>query len=155
AGEYRELGAITRAENALAKAGGEAGTRGIAVWAATTRARYGIPRDGARWNLTVDDEAAAVTVVRNAISQVNASQWDTAIATINDAERRWPALPGVLAAHCALDFRRDQIASARRLCERALAEGGSSWTLYLLGTMNLEERGGNPAAGTAQLKEAV
>lgn len=155
AGEYRELGAITRAENALAKAGTEAGTRGIAAWAATTRARYGIPRDGARWNLTIDDEAAAVAAVRNAISQVNASHWDAASAAINDAGRRWPALPGVLAAHCALDFRRDQIASARRLCEQAMAEGGSSWALYLLGTMNLEERGGNPAVGRTQLREAV
>jgi predicted Zn-dependent protease len=155
AGEYRELGAITRAENALTKAGTETSPRSIAAWAATTRARYGIPRDGARWHLTVDDEAAAVTAVRNAFSQVNASQWDAAANAIDEAERRWPALPGVLAAHCALDFRRDKIASARRLCERALAEGGSSWTLYLLGTMNLEERGGNPAVGTAQLRDAV
>ena len=102
-----------------------------------------------------DDEAAAVVAVRNAVALVNASEWDAAANAIDDAERRWPALPGVLAARCALEFRRDAIAAARRLCERALAQGGSSWALYLLGTMELETRRGPAAAGMAHLKEAI
>jgi hypothetical protein len=155
AGAYRELGALTRAENALAKAGARAADRNIAAWAATTRARYGIPRDGTRWNLSIDDEAAAVAAVRNAFSLVNASQWDAAANAIDDAERRWPALPGVLTARCALEFRRDAIAAARRLCERALAQGGASWALYLLGTMELQSRRGSAAAGMAHLREAI
>lgn len=155
AGEYRELGAPTRAESALARAGAGAADHGIAAWAATTRARYGIPRDGARWNLTLDEEAAAVAAVRNAISLVNASDWDAATSAIDAAERRWPALPGVLTARCALEFRRDAIAAARRLCERALAQGGSSWALYLLGTMELQTRRGSPAAGMAHLREVI
>jgi tetratricopeptide (TPR) repeat protein len=155
AGEYREIGALTRAENALARAGAGAADHGIAAWAATTRARYGIPRDGVRWNLALDDEAAAVTTVRNAVALVNASEWNAAANAIDDAERRWPALPGVLAARCALEFRRDAIAAARRLCERAMAQGGSSWALYLLGTMELETRRGPAAAGMAHLREAI
>jgi predicted Zn-dependent protease len=153
AGEYREIGAPTRAEKALARAG--AADHGIAAWAATTRARYGIPRDGARWNLTLDDEAAAVAAVRNAISLVNASDWDAATSAIDAAERRWPALPGVLTARCALEFRRNAIAAARRLCESALAQGGSSWALYLLGTIELQTRRGPPVAGMAHLREVI
>jgi tetratricopeptide (TPR) repeat protein len=155
AGEYRELGALTRAENALAKAGAGAADHRIAAWAATTRARYGIPRDGMRWNLALDDEAAAVAAVRNAFALVNASEWDAAVHAIDDAEQRWPVLPGVLTARCALEFRRDAIAAARRLCERALAQGGSSWALYLLGTMELQARRGSAAAGMAHLREAI
>jgi hypothetical protein len=155
AGAYRELGALTRSENALAKAGTRAADHGIAAWAATTRARYGIPRDGVRWNLAVDDEAAAVAAVRNAFALVNASEWDAATNAIDDAERRWPALPGVLTARCALEFRRDAIAAARRLCERALAQGGSSWALYLLGTIELQSRRGSAAAGMAHLRAAI
>jgi tetratricopeptide (TPR) repeat protein len=153
--EYRELGALTRAENAVAKAGPGAADHGIAAWAASTRVRYGIPRDGIRWNLPLDDEAAAVAAVRNAVALVNASEWDTATKAIDDAERRWPTLPGVLTARCALEFRRDAIAAARRLCERAIAQGESSWALYLLGTMELEAPRGSAATGTKHLREAI
>lgn len=155
AGAYRDIGAVTRAENALARAGAGAADHGIATWAATTRARYGIPRDGDRWNLTPDSEAEAVAVVRKALALVNASDWEAAAKTIDEAERRWPALPGMLTARCALEFRRDAIAAARRLCARALAQGGSSWALYLLGTMELETRRGPLAAGIAHLREAI
>jgi hypothetical protein len=155
AAEYRELGAVTRAENAVTRAGADANDHRISAWAATTRARYGIPRDGARWNLTIDNEAEAVTAVRNAISLVNASNWDAATRAIDAAEHRWPALPGVLTARCALEFRRDAIAAARRLCERALAQGGSSWALYVLGTIEVESHGRSPAAGIAHLREVI
>lgn len=155
ASEYRELGALTRAERAVTSAGPAADDHGIAAWAAATRARYGIPRDGARWHLTLDDEAAALAAVRNAISLVNAGEWDAATRAIDAAERRWPALPGVLTARCALEFRRDAIAAAHRSCERAVAQGGSSWALYLLGTIELEARRGSPAAGIAHLKQVI
>jgi tetratricopeptide (TPR) repeat protein len=153
--EYREIGALTRAENALTRAGAGMDDHGIAAWAATTRARYGIPRDGARWQLTIDDEAEAVAAVRNAISLVNASEWDAATRAIDAAEHRWPALPGVFTARCALEFRRDAIAAARQLCERALAQGGSSWALYLLGTIELQSRRGSLAAARAHLREVI
>lgn len=155
AGEYRELGALTRAENALAKAGAGAADHGIAAWAATTRERYGIPRDGTRWHLALDDEGLAVAAVRNAFSLVNASEWGAAASAIDDAERRWPALPGLLTARCALEFRRDAVAAARRLCERSMAQGGSSWALYLLGSIELQTRRGSATAGMARLREAI
>jgi hypothetical protein len=154
AGAYRELSALTRAENALARAAAPP-DHGIATWVATTRARYGIPRDAMRWNLTVDDEGMAVAAVRNAIARVNMSDWAAAANEISGAERRWPSLPGALTARCALDYRRDAIAAARRSCKRALAQGGSSWALYLLGTMELEAPRGARAAGIAHLRQAI
>lgn len=117
--------------------------------------KNGIPRDGMRWHLALDDEALAVAAVRNAFSLVNASEWDAATSAIDDAERRWPALPGLLTARCALEFRRDAVAAARRLCERAMTQGGSSWALYLLGSIELQTRHGSAAAGMAHLREAI
>lgn len=153
--QYRAMGALTWAEGALAQAGVGADARHeIAVWAATARARYGIPRDGARWKLTPDDEAAATAAVRDAVALVNAGDHDAAAKAIAAAELRWPSLPGVLTARCALDFRRDAMAAARRQCDRAIAQGGSSWALYLRGIIELKSRRGT-AAGIARLREAI
>jgi tetratricopeptide (TPR) repeat protein len=151
AGQYRKMDAVTWAEDAIAKAGAD---RGIAAWAATARARYGIPRDGARWKLTPDDDAAALTTVRDAISLVNASEFDTAAKAISAGEHRWPALPGLLTARCALELRRGALAAARQQCDRAIAQGGSSWALYLRGV--LEQGTGRPAAAAiARFRAAI
>jgi predicted Zn-dependent protease len=157
AGQYRKMDAVTWAEDAIAKAGVTAGAdHGIAAWAATTRARNGIPRDGARWKLTPDDDAAAVTAVRNAISLVNASEFDPAAEAISAGERRWPALPGLLTARCALEFRRGALAAARKQCDRAIAQGGSSWALYLRGVLEQDSgRPGATAAAIARFRAAI
>jgi hypothetical protein len=160
AAQYRAMGAVTWAEDALARAGGaessERESDGIAGWAATTRARYGIPRDGARWKLSPDDEPAAATAIREAVALVNASEFDAAAKAIESAERRWPELPGVLTARCALDYRRDAIAAARAHCDRAIAQGGSSWALYLRGQIELATgRPGAVKSAIARLRAAI
>jgi hypothetical protein len=156
AAQYRAMGALTWAEDALAGAGVGADSRHeIAVWAATSRARYGIPRDGARWKLSPDDEAAATTAVREAVTLSNAGEFDATEKVIAQAERRWPSLPGVLTARCALDFQRDAIAAARQRCDHAIVQGGSSWALYLRGVIELEDRRGRAAVGIARLRAAI
>jgi tetratricopeptide (TPR) repeat protein len=153
--QYREMNEVTRVENALAKVGAGADPA-VGAWAATTRVRYGIPRDGARWKLTADDEAAAVTTVRDAVALVNASEFDAASKVIGAAEPRWPKLPGLLAARCALEFRRDALVPARQQCDRAIAQGGSSWALYLRGLIELQSgRQGATAAGIARFRAAI
>ena len=146
---------MTRAEDALARAGTGVQPQ-IAQWVATTRARSGIPRDGARWKLAPDDEPAAIAAVQAVLDLVYANKLAAAEKAAAAAEQRWPALPGLLAARCDLELRRGAPAAARRLCERANAHGGSSWGLYLLGIIELRDP--SPAAtasGIARLRAAI
>ncbi len=150
---YRQLGALTSAERALASGSVAPGAdRGISAWAATTRVRYGVPRDGRRYKLAASDEAAAVTAVRAIVALVNATKFADATRAAAAAEARWPGLPGVVAARCDLALRRNELAAARALCSRASAQG-SSWALYLSGILEL--RGGGTAKGIAQLRAAI
>jgi len=157
ADRYQAMGALTWAEAAVAKAGAPAGAdHGIAAWAATTRARYGIPRDGARWKLAPEDDAAAVAAVRSVVALANANKIDAAVKAAGAAARRWPQLPGLLAARCDLELRRESLDAARRECDRAITQGGSSWALYLRGIIEL--RTDSPAAtasAIARLREAI
>jgi len=155
--EYQAAGAVTRAEAAIGHAGAKPGAdHGIAAWAATTRARYGIPRDGGRWKLTPDDEPAAVAAVRSMVALVNAGKFDAAAQAAAAADKRWPALPGILAARCDLELRREALAAARRDCDRAIAQGGSSWALYLRGILELrDDSAAATTAAIARLRAAI
>jgi tetratricopeptide (TPR) repeat protein len=152
---YKQMGAVTWAELAIAKAAPQPGAdHGIPAWAAMTRVRYGVPRDGARYKLAPDDDAAAINAVRGVVALVNASKLAEAAKAAGVAERRWPGLPGLLAARCDLELRRGSPGSARALCSRAGAHGGSSWALYLGGIIELQREGGT-AGGIARLREAI
>jgi len=151
---YQQMGALTWAELAIAKAGAKPGTdNDITAWATQIRVRYGVPRDGARYKLSPDDDAAAVEAVRGAVALVNASKFAAAAKAIGVAERRWPGLLGLLAARCDLELRRGAPAAARQLCARASAHGASSWALYLAGILELQ--GGGTTAGVQRLREAI
>lgn len=152
AAQYRAMSAVTWTEDALAKAGAPADHE-IARWVATTRIRYGLPREGAK--LAPADDAAALAAVRGVLDLVYANKLAAATRAAAAAEKRWPALPGLLAARCDLDLRRGSLGSARALCARA-ARGGSSWGTYLLGIIELKGTGAAAtAAGIARLRAAI
>jgi tetratricopeptide (TPR) repeat protein len=154
---YQQIGAVTWAEDALAKAGVALDSdQQTAVWAASTRPRYGLPRDGARWKLAPDNEGDALAAVLEALGLIGSGKFAAATRVLAAAERRWPALPGLLAVRCDLEMRRGALAAARARCKRAIAQGGSSWALYLLAIMELQS-GRPPAmqAGIARLREAI
>jgi predicted Zn-dependent protease len=155
--QYQKLDAVSWAEAALARSRVSAGTDpGITAWAAMMRARYGVPRDGARWKLQPDNEADAIAAVKGVLALVNDHSFDAARRAADAAEKRWPALPGLLAARCDLELRRGAVAAARRQCGHAIEQGPSSWALYLLGSLELESK--RPTAfadGTARLREAI
>jgi hypothetical protein len=157
AAQYRAMQAVTWTEAALAKAGAAGGPEHpLARWAAMTRVRYGIPRDGARWKLAAADDAAALAAVRGLLDLVYADKLAAASQAAAAAEQRWPALPGLLAARCDLELRRGAPGAARSLCARGAEGGRSSWASYLLGVLEL--RGGSPAAtaaGIKRLREAI
>lgn len=157
AAHHREVGALTWAEQALARAGvAHDSDQDIAVWVASMRPRYGLPREGARWKLAPDNEADALAAVRNVHALTNDGKLAAAARAAAIAERRWPDLPGLLAARCDLEMRRGALATARQHCKRAIAQGGSSWALYMMGILEL--RGSTPAAqqaGIAHLRAAI
>ncbi|HEX4421764.1 MAG TPA: matrixin family metalloprotease [Kofleriaceae bacterium] len=124
--------------------------------APAARIRYGIPRDGARWKLTADDEPAALAAVRDVLALVNAGKLDAAAKAVAAAEQRWPGLPGLVAERCDIQRQRGAIAAARQLCERAGAQGASSWALYLGGILELRDPSpAATAAGIARLRRAI
>ncbi len=148
--------AQARTELAAAKPGAPAPGRDIAGWPPSTRVRYGIPRDGARYRLAPDDEPEALAAVRDVLAKVNAGTLDAAARAASAAEKRWPGLPGLVAARCDLEMRRGAVSTARALCARASDRGESSWAMYLSGVIELQ--GNGPAATTAgitRLRQAI
>lgn len=155
--QYKKLGAISWAEAALEKANLSGGADpGIATWITTSRVRYGLPRNGARWNLRPENEPDALAAIQEVMAATNADNFAVALKAAATAEKRWPALPGLLAARCDLEIRRGDVNAARRYCKRALEQGESSWALYLSGI--LEMRSGSPGAtqaGIVRLRETI
>jgi hypothetical protein len=153
---YQQLGALTSAELAVAQAGTGTVAQEITGAVATLRMRYGIPRDGSRWKLERDNEPDALYAVRETLALIYSDKLDAAAKFASTAEKRWPALPGLLAARCDLAFRRGQFSAARDYCNRALAQGECSWARYLNGTLELQA-GSRAAtlAGIARLREVI
>jgi predicted Zn-dependent protease len=148
---------VTWAEDALVHAGiGPGSDDDVAKWIAVTRIRYGIPREAARFKLRPDDDAAAVASVHKVMDLTNVDRFADARKEADAAEKRWPGLPGLLAARCDLAFRRHELGAARQACARAISAGKSSWALYLLGVIELQDdsRAGS-ARGIARLREAI
>jgi hypothetical protein len=138
---YQAMGALSWAEHAITKSHAAPGhTRGIGTWAQSIRVRYGIPRGGERWKLDPADEAAAVEAVREALAQIDANELAPAAQALAAADERWPKLPGLLAARCDLELHRNALPAATAACDRSLAEGGSSWALYVRGQIELRSR---------------
>ncbi len=149
---YQGLGALSWAEDAAAQTG--VADHPIASWASRTRARYGVPRDGARFKITAATEAELVTTVRQILDLVYASKLADAERAARKAEKRWPGAPGILAARCDLAMRQKQDAAAKKLCRQAIdAYDGAAWAHYLLGILIL--KGKDTAAGVLELRAAI
>jgi predicted Zn-dependent protease len=151
AGLYQQLGDVTHAEDAAAQAQGAAAP--IATWAKQTRARYGDPRDGARWKITPDNEADYVAAVREILELGYANKFGPAAQRARAAEKRWPGAPGLAADRCDLGVRQNDEGAARAACKAALAAfPGDSWALYLDGVIELRH---DDQRGIARLKQAI
>jgi hypothetical protein len=149
---YQAMGALTWAEDAIARSG--LAEHPIALWAARVRARYGVPRDGTKWKITPENEAELVVAVRNVLDLVYASKLGEAATAAKKAEKRWPGAPGLLAARCDLQMRKNDLGGARKLCARAIAAyDGAAWAHYLMGILILH--GKDTAKGIAELRAAT
>lgn len=156
---YQAMGAVTLAEAAAAKSVAAAGAGAptvhpIAEWAARTRARYGLPPDGARWKIKPADEGAFIAAVRELLDLVYADKIADAQKRAKEAEKKWKGAPGILAARCDLHLRKGDRGGAKRLCAQAIAAWkGAAWAHYLEGVIGLQER--RDARAVASLRAAI
>lgn len=150
-GLYTTMDALTWAEDALARAALGDPRLGEAI--ATTRMRYGVPRDGKA--VQPADEGALIRAVKAATGLINAGKLGEADRALASAARRWPRAPGIAAARCDLRLRMGQLAPARAACQQALAsQPDASWALYLAGVIALRTPSGTKA-GIAHLQRAI
>ena len=149
---YKDLGDVTHAEDAAAQAGG--GDNQVTSWVRQTRARYGDPRDGARWKVTPDNEADYVAAVKAVLALVYKEQFEQAEKAAAAADKRWPRSPGIASARCDLLIRRKDPGGAAAQCRAAIAAfPGDSWALYLDGILLLAKA--DPHPGIERLKQAI
>lgn len=140
---YQRRGMVSAAERAVAHV--PAPDHPVRVWAARTRARYGLPAEG-KARIAEADEPAHVQAVRELLDLVYASKFADAEARARAATKRWPRSPGVLGARCDLALRQGQAAAAGKLCDQAIAAWpGAAWAQYLRGVMALQRGKTRPA----------
>jgi tetratricopeptide (TPR) repeat protein len=138
---FRQLGQVSRTEEALAQAGAGPELDELRRWAAETRARYGLPPGGARHGIPPESEAEYVEVVQGLLRSIYASRFAEAEAALRRADRRFPRAPGILAARCDLEMRRARYEQAEASCRAALrVYEGASWAHFLLAA-NLARKG--------------
>jgi tetratricopeptide (TPR) repeat protein len=148
---YRDMGALTWTEQAIAKA--NLTDDPIAQLVAQKRARYGVPA-GAKF-VRPEQEAALVAAIRGALDLIYASKYGDAERAIAAGEKRWPGAPGFAAARCDLALRLGQLDGARAACGKALAgDPNDSWALYLSAVLSLKTAAGT-RQGIDQLKKAI
>lgn len=150
---YQGMGALTWTEEVIAQAKLEDDP--LAKQLASTRARYGVPKD-AKF-VKPQDEGALVAAVREALQLVYANKHAQAHKAIAAGEKRWPHAPGFAAVRCDLALRQAQLAAARAACNQALAaDPRESWALYLSGVIALKDTSSaGTKAGIEKLQRAI
>lgn len=131
AGVWKELGAVSRAEEA------GKGDAEIAGWARATRGRYGM----APGAVAPDREAAYVAAIRDLLKLVYARKFAEAERAAAALRRTYGEAAGVDASLCDLEVRRKKYPAARALCERAVKRyPDAAWAHYLLGLLDKHDK---------------
>lgn len=150
AAAYQSLGAITAAERAAVPGKAEP----VLVWAALTRARFGVPPQSHKGGIAAKDEAAYVESIKKLLQHIYARQFKEAEALAKTLGRTYPGAPGVDIAVCDLEIRKKRYDQARARCDRAIATyEESSWGHYLLAL--LDKRAKKADAAIAHLRRAI
>ena len=148
---YRDMGALTWTEEAIAKA--KLDQDPIAISVTQTRNRYGVPR-GTRL-VAPEQEAALVAAVKAAQKLTYEKNYGDAEKSLAVAEKSWPRAPGLAAARCELAYYLGRFEVAKAACARSLATyPDESWALYFSGILELRDASGTKA-GIEHLKKAI
>jgi Flp pilus assembly protein TadD len=153
AGIYLGMGALTWAEETLAA--GKLETAPELALIASTRARYGVPKNSKI--VKPEQEGTYVAGVKAASALIYANKYADAHKAFDALDRKWPNAPGTLAFRCDLAMREGNVGGAQALCNRALAAfPDESWALYLAGVIALRDTSAaGTKAGIAKLERAI
>jgi len=141
---WKELGAVTRAEEA------GSGDKEIAGWARALRSRYGM----APGAVPPAREAAYVAAVRDLLKLVYARKFPEAEKRAALLKKEYGDAAGIDASLCDLEVRRKKYPAARALCEKAIKRyPDEAWAHYLLGLLDKHDQ--KTAAAMQHLERAI
>jgi predicted Zn-dependent protease len=114
---YGQLGALTRAEQMLAKAGDKAtGMDNGRAALAHDRRMFGVPAGA----LPPEREVEYATHFRKVMSLMQSNKLREARAAVDAARKDFPALPGLEVLSCEIDARQNRFRPAEKACAHAL-----------------------------------
>jgi tetratricopeptide (TPR) repeat protein len=141
---WKELGAVTRAEEA------GKGDAELAGWARALRARYGM----APGQVAPEREAAYVAAIKELLKLVYARKFPEAEKKAAQLKKEYGDAAGIDASLCDLEVRRKKYPAARVMCEKALERyDGEAWAHYLLGLLDKHDK--KPEAALHHLEKAI
>jgi predicted Zn-dependent protease len=119
---YAQLGALTRAEETLARAGEKGGGVETARMVLVQQRRsYGLPHPPAPGAVPAERELAYGALHRKAAGLLDAGKLREARAAVDAALREFPGTPGLVALSCEIEVRQHRTRQAEKTCEQALA----------------------------------
>jgi hypothetical protein len=134
-------GALTRADEAVDRAGRSAEAQKISGRIESTRHRVALPLDGARFGVSPEREPAYVAGFWDTAKRVDGDDAAAARARLGELQAAFPEAPGVEVLACDLELKAKHDALAAKHCEAALAKfKGATRAHYLLAVIALRAR---------------
>jgi tetratricopeptide (TPR) repeat protein len=151
---YTQLGAPTRAEEALAHAGRSKEAEAAAAAVTHSRLTLGLPPDGQRFRLSAEDEPTYAAAFFDTGDLIVAGKLREARAAVSAALKRFPQAPGFLALSCEVSLRSGRVREAAKTCAAALAiMEGLPRAHFLTAHIQLSAR--NSPAAITSLKRVI
>jgi tetratricopeptide (TPR) repeat protein len=151
---YRQLGALTWAEEALGHAGKAKGSDATRADVERARRFFGLPAASERFHLKPEDEPAYADAMLNGIELSGAGKLREARAATDKALRQFPGAPGLLTLSCELGVREGRPRPAAKQCAASVAAMEEQPRAhYLLAQTRLAT--GQPDAAIAPLRRAL
>ena len=139
--QYQKIGAVTPLESLLRRLPDGDNKTGFATYVQTTRRRYGLPPDSARFGVPVAREAAYTKLVSSVLSTTYSGQFKDAERAALDGLRIYKNAPGLLIALCDTYARQRKYAQARKACARGLkGYPDATWGHYLSAVLAQQQR---------------
>jgi tetratricopeptide (TPR) repeat protein len=118
---YRQLGALTWAEEALGRAGKARGADATRTEVARARSFFGLPAASERFHPRPEEEPGYADAVLGGIELLGAGKLREARAASDKALRQFPGGPGLLVLACEIGLREGHPRPAAKQCAAALA----------------------------------
>lgn len=121
AGLFRNAACVTWAEQAAAKAPGNADAAEVLTWATQTRRWTGLPSDPSVSGVPVEREGTFIRSVKELEGQLDQDTGGRVRTQLATLSREYPRTAMVQVLQCELSLRSGQLAPARTACRKALA----------------------------------